>query len=642
MGSLGGSRGLRQDPGARHGSNIHRAQSAAVSSAFFEGQRQASQRARLLIVLFFSSVLAVVGSLAWLTVVLRPHMIRDDPDFPITDAQLAATVGGLALMTIIATTARRLYALSKGGRSLAELLGARELLPADLKDPRCRMLRNVVDEMAIASATPRPAVFVLQDRALNALVAGFSSHDAALYMTWGCLERLSRDELQAVVAHEFSHSVRGDMRLNTVLVGATAGLNSISHFGYEMLRSGSRTRGSGRSRSSAGPIGLLIFVVGYLGVILASIIKAAVSRQQEHFADAAAVQYTRNPLALARVLHAIRNAGPMSYLTSQGALDVAHMCIAASASRVAEGLFATHPPLNERIRRIAPDFAPSRDERQASPETLVSSVSESKHSTDADASIPHLSPVALAALCLESLEPKVRESVDTPEGSVALLLALVVSRDPQVRKTQLQCLSGPQPLVSVSLVSEVWQHLRGLNFAQLLALCELAISSLGRLPQPQIREFQDIVHRWINADRHIDLMELMLACGMFHALDHSRRGRRMTRTWKDLLPQISAVFSALVSVAHEDESERDRLFAFAAGQFARFGLHVPAPRPKVSSMMQLFGALRDLSSLVVQQRNAVLKVAQAVIERDGQSTDREKTLEKSLRWCLVCPAEPGV
>ena len=272
---------------------------------------------------------------------------------------LAVTVGTLAV--IAGGSLYKTAALRSGGRRVAETLGGR-LIPLDTVELDQRRVLNIVEEMALASGVPVPPVYLLpQERGINAFAAGFSPSDAVIGVTRGCIETLSRDELQGVVAHEFSHILNGDMRLNLRLIGLLHGILLIALIGSILMRSGyiSRSsRSSNRKNANYLPlIGLVLYVLGYIGVFFGHLIKSSVSRQREFLADASAVQFTRNPEGIAGALARILQSTLGSKLETPKVEEASHLLFSNGLSASWMEAFSTHPPLPKRIQQIDPSFS---------------------------------------------------------------------------------------------------------------------------------------------------------------------------------------------------------------------------------------------------------------------------------------------
>ena len=260
---------------------------------------------------------------------------------------------GLPLMTFGALAVGGLsawWSLREGDRAVLESTHA---VPLDPADPRERVLDNVVEEMAIAGGVPKPAVYVVPDADPNAFATGVGPERASIAVTRGLLDRLDRDELQGVVAHELSHVRNYDVRLMTVVAALAGAVLLLADWSRRGLWWGGRRRDS----EGRGGLGILFVVFWVLAVILAPIIaqivSLAVSRQREYLADASGAELTRNPIALADALEKIAAAVEPTPSIKQG---IAHLCIedprgGTDADRQGwfTGLFSTHPPVAKRI-----------------------------------------------------------------------------------------------------------------------------------------------------------------------------------------------------------------------------------------------------------------------------------------------------
>ncbi|WP_231381821.1 M48 family metallopeptidase [Rhodanobacter sp. OR87] len=320
---------------------------------FFAQQARVRGSSRRLVALFVLAVVAIVAAIdaaAWLA--FGHHPAEGEPaasNLPLLLASSGAVIAGIGLGSLF-----RIMSLSGGGKAVAESVGA-VAVPADTRDPQLRRLRNVIEEVAIASGVPVPDIYLMADEAgINAFAAGYSASDAAVCVTQGCLDNLTRDELQGVIAHEFSHVLNGDMRLNIRLMGLLFGILVLAVVGRKVLQFGG---GRGSRRGSGGQvllIGAALMVVGYIGYFFARLIQAAVARSREALADASAVQFTRQTDGLAGALKKIAINAEGSALQVANRQEVAHMLFGEAGSFNA--LFATHPPLLERIRTLQPGF----------------------------------------------------------------------------------------------------------------------------------------------------------------------------------------------------------------------------------------------------------------------------------------------
>ena len=366
--------------------------------------------------------------------------------------------------------------LSGGGEKLAEMLGGRRL-PPDARDPLERKVLNIVEEMAIASGTAVPPVYLLDgESGINAFAAGLDIDSAVIGITRGAAEQLSRDELQGVVAHEFSHILHGDMRLNLRLIAIVHGILVLGLLGYYAMRIAASSGGSRRSSNKEGGgavaaillLGLALMIIGYVGTFFGSLIKAAVSRQREFLADASAVQFTRNPGGISGALARIASANG-SKLETPRAAEASHMFFASGLWT----LFATHPPLTERIARIDASKAallaesgasglatgptaagmagvagfaggPAAASPQTTPPTApipTAGLAEPRSAIDSIGD-PTAADIAHAHELLASLHPQLREAAHDPFGCRGVVYALLLDDDPNMRHQQFELLEN--------------------------------------------------------------------------------------------------------------------------------------------------------------------------------------------------------
>ena len=338
---------------------------------FFDAQSKAKRATRWLVVVYVVATLLIV---AGVTAIVWAAFYNSANTARVTDPSLLIAAALATVALILGSTLYKTAVLSSGGGRVALDLGG-TLVPPDVRDPLRRRLRNVVEEMAIASGVPVPEIYVLEsENGINAFAAGFAPTDAAIAVTRGTLELLDRDELQGVIAHEFSHILNGDMRLNIRMMGVLFGIMVIGIIGRMVLRGGYYSGISSSRRNKGAPaimaIGLGLTLLGWIGVLFARIIKAAVSRQREYLADASAVQFTRQTSGIANALKKIGGYSGKSFFHAADPEEVSHMLFAGGLARLSS-MFATHPPLTERIQALEPSFRsgdyPQVDLRQRQP-----------------------------------------------------------------------------------------------------------------------------------------------------------------------------------------------------------------------------------------------------------------------------------
>ena len=417
---------------------------------FFAAQARARRNTAVLVVLF---------ALAWLATVL------------LADAGLSLAAGldpvSLLLpMAVVVTVVvgagsawhgARLAA--DGGDAVARMLGGRKV-DRQTTDPDERRLVNVVEEMAIAAGLPVPRLYVLDGEAgMNAFAAGFTPERSVVAVTAGTLRGLDRDELQGVVAHELSHVLNADTRLSTRLMALVGGLTVLALLGRVLLRS---ARGS---RRSSLPLlaGLTLLVAGSLGAFFGRLIRLAVCRQREFLADAAAVQFTRNPDGLANALAKIARSG--SRLETPEAVEAAHLFFAEGVGGFLSGLLSTHPPIEERIRRITQGEV-------SLPPAIVA----------AAASVGHPGPehIERAGALLSGLPAPLVARAREPLGARTVSCALLLDPDPVLRERQLLALER-DPAVA-GAIRAVAAGVEPLDGSARLALLDLALPALDHLP----------------------------------------------------------------------------------------------------------------------------------------------------------------
>ncbi len=352
-----------------------------MSSSFFENQDAARRNTSRLVVLFALAVVAIDAMLYALAVVLtggQVDRVTGQAEL-ILDWWQPELLLQISLLTLAVVALGSLYKISQlraGGHVVAEALGGTPI-PTDTRDREERKILNVVEEMAIAAGLPAPPVYVMeQEPGINAFAAGFSPSDAVIGVTRGCVRQLSRDEFQGVIAHEFSHILNGDMRLNIRLMGVLHGILLIGIIGYFLLRSSMYASIGRRNRDNSGmamlAIGFGLMAIGSVGTFFGTLIKASVSRQREFLADASAVQFTRNPLGIAGALKKIGGYQSGSLMQSPNAPESSHLFFSQGLRGGMQSLFATHPPLDERIARLDPSWQGAGDTvGQGASETLA-------------------------------------------------------------------------------------------------------------------------------------------------------------------------------------------------------------------------------------------------------------------------------
>ena len=641
---------------------------------FFEHQDQARRKTGRLVFLFFLAVLCLIG-LSQLLVVGVLAWLNSDPSKPINVAEyfswsifFKVTIG-IGLVVLLASLFK-LIELSKGGKVVAEALGGR-LLNMNTDDADEHKLLNVVQEMAIASGTPVPPVYLLDEPGINAFAAGYKSSDAVIGVTRGCVQQLSRDELQGVIAHEFSHIFNGDMRLNIRLIGVLHGILALGIVGHFILRSVSRTGYRSRSskNNSALPffaLGLGLMVIGYAGTFFGNWIKAAVSRQREFLADSSAVQFTRNPAGIGGALKKIGGLSAGSSIEHPQASEISHLFFGQAVKPFLSSLMATHPPLKERIRRIEPGWngrfiAPGataevyRDTVShvgAAPAAMGFAAQPAETSATVTVTDELLTSVGevsqrhvdYAHRLIESLPNDVREAASEPFGARALVYCLLLDRSDEIREKQWRILEREADTL-------VFQLARQLSFSfeveaeYRLPLLELALPALKQLTSSQYQAFRKNVVALMQADANVELHEWALYRVLLNQLQP--RSQQLAQSSIGSLKMVGKACGLVLSAVAEagidlncadGEVEARESFHEAANKLGLPRLEFVTRREY--GLKDLSVALKQLERLQPLQKPRLLKALCACVTYDNEIKPVEVELLRAIALTLDCPMPP--
>ena len=609
---------------------------------FFKAQDNARRNSRMLVFWFLVAVVGIIATV-YLALALGSQLAFSDHALaprPLWQPELfiasVVGVGGLILLGSLF----KIWSLSRnGGVKIAEELGGR-LVSRSTADRLERRLINVVDEMAIASGIAAPPVFILDaEQGINAFAAGARISEGVVAVTRGALEKLSRDELQGVVAHEFSHILNGDMRLNLRLLGLLNGILLLTLAGRVMMRS---ARGSNRS---AGPIiiaGIAMVIVGYIGVLCGKIIKAGVSRQREYLADAAAVQFTRNPTGIAGALKKIGGFG--SSIGHPKAEEASHMFFGSSASF--SSLLATHPPLGQRIKRIDPAFdeqapvglavAVETTNGSASYGQVLSGFSPQRFvEAVGDPQPPH---AALGHDLLTHLPQHVFAAAHQTGGARALVFALLLSPDTKFRPAQMDAV-GKQFGMSVREETEEFaQWLGNADPLLRLPLLDLALPTLVELSPEARAQVVDTADRLIKADGRTSLFEYVMRRLLRDVLEPHRK-RTASVSLRTLQTDTNALLSLL---AHAGQDDGDHAAAAFEAAVAVAPMDGPweFDRKRRFSAHELDRILDHLAATGTPFRRKLVEAAATAVMHDGEVTASEAELLRAVCQALDCPAPP--
>jgi len=588
---------------------------------------------------------------------------------------MAVSLGTLAVVGL--ASLYKWHQFNAGGSAVAESVGGRRVDPGNASLAERRLI-NVVEEMAIASGTPVPGIFVLPDEAgINAFAAGLTASDAVIAVTRGTLEKLTRDELQGVVAHEFSHILNGDMRLNLRITSIIFGILVLGIIGRAILWSmrgmrGSRGKGSGGIMAAVAFAGLALLVIGYVGYFFGRLIQAAVSRQREFLADASAVQFTRQPAGIAGALKKIGGYALGSSLQSQHSTAIGHFFFAQGFRSGLTGLWSTHPPLAERIRAIDPGF----DGRMFEPPETVDVARESFVAAGLVGATARRSPaapplpavdlkafdlrtatlsavslvgtltpeqIANARLLLDSTPARLRAAARTATRAGVLLYGLLLDPRPVHRARQRALVASRAGGEALTQLDELEADLLQLRPEHKLPLLQLALPALRTLSPGALDTFLGVLDELVHSDSQVSVFEFTLQKLIIHTLELGRApGTPGTQihSFAALAEEISVVLSALARAAVSDP-------CFAGSAFSQGVAHLRMIEGKLHFLDEArcdFAALdRALDQLAVASpaiRQRLVEAASHVVGADGRVLVTEFELLRAIAAALDCPMPP--
>ncbi|GAB1262221.1 M48 family metallopeptidase [Aurantivibrio plasticivorans] len=549
--------------------------------------------------------------------------------------------------------------LSGGGKKVAEAMGGR-LLNINTRDADERKVLNVVEEMAIASGTPVPPVYLLEEDAINAFAAGFKPQDAVIGVTRGCIQLLSRDELQGVIAHEFSHVLHGDMRLNIRLVGLLHGILVIGLIGYFLMRSTAySSMRSSRNKGAGGLmfVGLALIVLGYAGTFFGNIIKAAVSRQREYLADASAVQFTRNPQGIAGALKKIGGYSAGSQLHSAHASEFSHMLFGQGIKTGFNALMATHPPLSDRIKRIEPNW-PGRFPRVEIDQSHTSNAATSQfagettpQTTTLQTDTPAINPSALESIgqpseahfdyardLLNSIPEDLHAATHDPYSARAIVYCLLLDKsDMLMMQQQLSEISQHADRDVFKLIRHMAESIGRLSKEHWLPLLDLCLPALKQLSDAQYKTFKENLVRLIRSDKKVDLFEWSLYRIVTHNVEEVSR-KTGSKAIHQMDEEIRILLSLVAQAGHDSKETADAAFSSAMQELS-FGKRTMMSKDFIK-LSYLDRVLGDLSQLKPLHKPLLLKALAACISHDKSVTATEAELFRAIADSLDCPIPP--
>ena len=639
---------------------------------FFEHQERARKRTTLLVFYFLAAVILIVLVLNVVVAVaaaqVRAHQegmsYPDGVALPSWDPELAWWTSAATLFIIGMGTLFRWLSLRSGGQAVAEMAGGRPLDPGTA-NPAARRLLNIVEEMSIASGVPMPAVYILEEEpGINAFAAGYSPNDAVVAVTRGCVDRLSRDELQGVVAHEFSHILNGDMRLNIRLVSVLFGILMIAMLGRGLLRGMfyARPRG-GRGKGGGGVLlvmlaaGLTMLIIGYVGFFFGRLIQAAVSRQREFLADAAAVQFTRNPAGIGGALKKIGSHAMRGRIQNERATQFSHFFFSQAFGRGSLiGLFATHPPLIDRIRAIEPTF----DGKFPPPEPAT--LRHPAPVPPASAAPPALTPagavtaavllgsigepsqahVARARQIIASMPRQLSSAAREPALARAAVFSLLLSGSADVRERQLERVQASHELPVREAAAELATAANSLAHEHRLPLVSIALPALRTLPRDEAATFLETVRALVREDNEITLFEFAVLKSLERHLTGSREGAggAQITSFGSVAQEFSVILSTIARLGDNSSVNAGAAFRVASARVPALQGDLSFLAPEFCTLDAVGKALARLAGASPAIRKVLLSAASEAAALDGTIMPREAELIRAIADSLDCPIPP--
>ena len=608
----------------------------AATMNFFRAQDEARGRTTKLVVLLVLAILVLTGTL-YVLAVLGQGKLLESGELEWFQPKLFLATSGVALAVILGGSLMRIAELSKGGGAIALRLGGR-LVSGVTKDPAERRYLNVVQEMALAAGLPVPLCFVLDhDESINAFAAGNSPQDAAVGVTRGALLNLTRDELQGVIAHEFSHIGNGDMKLNLRIIGAIAGLTALAQLGYIFFRLAGSVRGKNSAPIALGMIltGVVVLLIGSGGILFAKVIQAAVSREREYLADASAVQFTRNPLGLGSALKKIAGFSGARREASEAELEAQHLFFASSGGFL-ESLFSTHPPINERIRRIDPAF-----------DGIIPDVQPVAVSADDASPVSRAAPVASAAPPLPvaasravptdhqiqdsvgfrgRISETLRNASDDPVSAMGLVLGLLLRRDSTLRAAQL---SKARNLAGGEVAREAEKFeplLRALPAGSRVPLLDLSMPALRQLSAEQQDLFRQAITQ-VGYEADDGLIVLLIQASMRRYL--SREKNPPSRPG-DLADACGLVLTAVVRTSGESAEAQARAYRLGAVVLGLPGLDANLLPAEKVDLQKVDEALAVIAGQSVYDRRKFVRACGAAMLHDDRAEPAEVEIVRAV------------
>lgn len=617
---------------------------------FFSEQDHARKRSRWLVVLFCLAVTCIALSVFFLL------SYFSKPSWELFWMTGGGTIGVVALASI-----GRIASLSSGGSVVAESLGG-QLISSNTRDPQKRRILNIVEEMAIASGTPVPPVYLMEEKGINAFAAGYSANNAVIGVTRGCAEKLNRDQLQGVVAHEFSHILNGDMRLNIKLTGLIFGIVCLSRIGEILMRVAALSGGSRRKKDDGTAallvLGLALLILGLVGGFFGSLIRAAVSRQREFLADASAVQFTRNPEGISGALKRIGGFSTGSKLETATASDFSHMFFGSALSSI----FATHPPLEQRIRKIEPNWKESYPKTDEISEKIdprsekISGFAGPSDSSPTSQSIttpqnvtenfedvfegPTPDNILQARQLLAGIPVPLLDLCKEPFGARCVIFAILLDSEVSaIQEQQINLIQNRLEKDTDNLTLKIFSQLKSISCFEKFALIEECASPLRELSARQLKEFSEVIDGLIKMDQRIDLFEWSIQKVIFNHLNLESKSKAHnphgSSSVSKNLGGCAQFIGALAHYGGRKEHAKDSFNQGIAQLNSDTNISIPAIEK--CGIDTLEDALPRLQKMSASAKRLFLSACIVTAEHDHKISETEFLILRGLAAAISCP-----
>jgi Zn-dependent protease with chaperone function len=645
---------------------------------FFENQDKARKKTSILVLYFFLALLLIILAINILVVGFIVFIeTQNKPMLPTQQIitlfiEICKLVSPIVIGVIVLGSVISFIRLRHGGIAVAEMVKARPI-DYNTSDFLEKRFINIVEEMSIASGVAIPQLYVMDEEpGINAFVAGIKPKDTVMVVTQGALRSLSRQELQGVIGHEYSHILNSDMLISVRLIVILAGILMISQTGYNVMRVFGRTRVRvGSNNKSNFPVviflfGLGLLLIGSIGVFFGRLIKAGISRQRELLADASSVGYTRDPEGLVNALRRIQASEISTHLKSNHAEDISHLCFTPSMPVFLASLLATHPPLEKRIQLLDPDGIYSSSvlpdlktaeqvetqtkKTSIDAETILGAATVIAASTQNEISAKNISKsigqltqenITYAKILIEQIPETLLEFAHDPQRVGMLLFAFTLPKNVQTLAKIQNHLKEHFKAEELSVILQLNAMIAVLDKSCYLPLIDIALPSFKQNPRLQRQEIYAQLEEIAAIDK-LTLFEFVFLTLIGKAIQGPHEVIPKTK-YQDFSPvtlELSALMALLVNYSQVDEATKQKHFQQAMQQL----IDKPIAMIEKSNLdiSWLRGILAKLNQLSPLCKEKVITAAISCIESDQKVTPEEAELIRAIAACLDCPIPPIV